>query len=106
MKTSSKKIRIVVDEDLKEIVPSYFASRINDVGMLVGLIESKDFETIRKISHDLIGTGSSYGFDTISDIGLAINRAAKQKNVKTISESVEKLSQYLNHVEIEYQNVE
>ncbi len=52
METSSKKIRIVIDEDLKEIIPSYFASRINDVGMLGSQAQLRVFSGIGRTQED------------------------------------------------------
>ncbi|MFO0794005.1 MAG: hypothetical protein U0586_08065 [Candidatus Brocadiaceae bacterium] len=48
------------------------------------------------------GCGKGYGFDGISDIGLSLEQAAKEKNAEEIQKQAGKLSQYLKSIELVY----
>ena len=48
------------------------------------------------------GAGGGYGFDYISEIGVAIEVAAKEKNTEDIRNWVNELSAYLEKVEVVY----
>lgn len=48
------------------------------------------------------GTGGSYGFDAISEIGEAIENAALEGNQQTIRTEVQRLSDYLERVVVVY----
>ena len=49
------------------------------------------------------GSGGGYGFDGISDIGRAIEAAAKEESSDAISKELERLSFYLDNVEITHE---
>jgi hypothetical protein len=46
------------------------------------------------------GTGSGYGFARITEIGAALERAAREQNSDEIRVRVTELAGYLEHVEI------
>ena len=48
------------------------------------------------------GSGGGYGFDEITDIGFKIETAAKEKNAGEILRQVHDLSDYLEKVEVVY----
>jgi len=48
------------------------------------------------------GCGGGYGFDEITDIGMQIEQAAKEKNTAKIRTQLEILSRYLDGVEVVY----
>lgn len=95
-----KDIIVRIDPDLKEIIPSFIENRRNDIYTINDAIKKNDYETIRIIGHSMKGAGGGYGFDAISDIGAAIETAAKKKNQKGITEQLNILSSYLKRVKI------
>jgi hypothetical protein len=46
------------------------------------------------------GTGGSYGFPRITEIGTALESAARQENPDQVRAQVEELSRYLGWVEV------
>jgi hypothetical protein len=48
------------------------------------------------------GAGGGYGFDYISEIGAAIEKAAKENNIEDLRRWVGELSIYLEKVEVVY----
>ena len=99
---SEDKIFVHVDADLKPIIPRFFELRNEDIDAINQNLEKSDYETIMRIGHSMKGAGGGYGFDYISEIGMAIERAAKEKNREDIRRWLDELSIYLEKVEVVY----
>ena len=97
-----EKIIVHVDVDLKPIIPRFFELRNEDIDVINKNLEKNDYETIMRIGHSMKGAGGGYGFDYISEIGMAIERAAKENNTADIKRWVDELSIYLEKVEVVY----
>ena len=59
-----------------------------------------DFAAIQTIGHRMKGSGVSFGFDAVSDIGRALEEAAKEENAARIGEKTLEFSDYLARVEV------
>ena len=97
-----EKIIVHVDADLEPIMPRFFELRCEDIEAINRNIEKGDYETIIRIGHSMKGAGGGYGFDYISEIGKAIEMAAKENNTEDIRRWVDELSIYLEKVEVVY----
>jgi HPt (histidine-containing phosphotransfer) domain-containing protein len=58
-----------------------------------------DFETVRSLAHQMNGSGGMFGFQAITDIGAALERAAESLDTDVSSKWVVALSTYLDRVE-------
>jgi histidine phosphotransfer protein HptB len=99
---SDEKIIIQVDPDLEELIPGFLENRSADIGKLRTSLEEDDFVNLQSIGHSLKGVGGGYGFDLMSELGAAIESAAKEKDAGKINEKVKQLDDYLQRIEIEY----
>lgn len=99
----TKKIIIRIDPELADLIPGYLNNRRNDINMIQSSLENNDFPTIERLGHSMKGSGGGYGFDGISDIGGAIEMAAKDGNSEVIKNELVKLFSYLDNVEISYE---
>jgi HPt (histidine-containing phosphotransfer) domain-containing protein len=97
-----QKIKVIVDPDLQDLIPGFLQNRRNDVSKLRGATEVDDFETICTLGHRMRGDGGGYGFAMISEIGHAIEDAAKGKDLVEIRRLVGELQRYLDCVEVTY----
>ena len=93
-------IRIRVDPELASLIPGFLDNRRKDVALLLDALTRGDFETARVVGHSMKGSGGGYGFDGITDIGGAIEVAAKQHDPVAIRTQIDALSRYLARVEI------
>jgi HPt (histidine-containing phosphotransfer) domain-containing protein len=98
----SGKIFVHVDNDLADLIPGYLANRRKDIIAIHDAIEKKDLETIRILGHSMKGSGGGYGFETITDIGMLMEKAAKEGRGEDISLQVKRLEDYLRQIEIVY----
>lgn len=92
-----------VDKDLEDITPDYLKNMIKDVDVLMEAVENNDFTKVRIIGHTLRGTGGGYGFDYLTELGAALEKAAIELNKeKTILLSKD-LAGYLGRVRVVYE---
>jgi HPt (histidine-containing phosphotransfer) domain-containing protein len=79
-----------------KLIPGYLRNcRMNIIAMRDAL-DRADFETVRSLGHQMVGTGAMYGFQFISDAGGAIEQAAESSNLDGSRDGVGKLSDYLD----------
>lgn len=102
---SEDKIIVHIDIDLEDLVPGFLENRQKDLEMLEKVIQENDFESLRSIGHNLKGVGGGYGFLEITEIGAAIEESAKAANLEVASENIKKLSYYLSHIEVIFEEV-
>lgn len=97
-------MRIVVHvrADLEELMPEYLASRHADIRAMREAVEQGDYDAIRIAGHSMRGSGGSYGFDTITEIGRALEQAADGRNPAEIHKWVDALVTYLDRVQVVY----
>lgn len=96
----SEKIVIEIDPDLEDLIPGFLENRARDVETLGGLLAAQDLAAIQRIGHSLKGVGGGYGFDGITDIGAAIEKAAESGDAAALAPQIEQLADYLSRVEI------
>jgi HPt (histidine-containing phosphotransfer) domain-containing protein len=100
----NERITVVVDSEIKGIVPIFLENRQGDVKAILEALDRRDYETIRILGHSLQGAGGGYGFDVITEIGQALNRAAKEERAEEIRRLVDELSSYLQRVDVTYES--
>ncbi len=97
------KIFLKIDRDIEELVPGYLKNRRLDIDKISDALDQGDFDTARILGHAMKGNGKSYGFEEISNIGLAIESSGIQKDPEIIRSALEKLLDYLNCIHITYE---
>jgi HPt (histidine-containing phosphotransfer) domain-containing protein len=96
----AEKTIIRVDPDIAELIPGFLENRRKDIVAMLDAAQRGDFETVRLLGHSMKGAGGGYGFDAITEIGAALEQAAKQRNAAEIRNRVHELSRYLDRVEV------
>ncbi|MFC1725080.1 Hpt domain-containing protein [candidate division KSB1 bacterium] len=81
-----------IDNDIEdELVAEYIKSLKEGLLILEENINKQDFDSIRTYGHKLSGSGGTYGFGILSDIGSKIEDAAEVKDLDSIKKFFEKL---------------
>lgn len=99
---SDEKIIVQVDPDLEDLIPGFLENRKLDVEKLRAELESNDFINLQSIGHSIKGVGGGYGFDLMSELGAAIESAAKAQNAEQAREKIDQLDNYLQRIVVEY----
>ncbi|MCB9644921.1 MAG: PAS domain S-box protein [Myxococcales bacterium] len=88
----------LVDADLVQYVPEFLHRNQEALRKMQKAYAENKLRIIQQISHDLIGTGSSYGFRTITILGALLNEAAKTNNLEQIFDCLGTLERFLKEV--------
>lgn len=94
------RILVHVDPELLDLIPEFMENRRADVIELIEALESGHYDLVRRLGHNLKGSGGAYGFDCLTNLGEAIEDAALQADVAMIRSSIAKLADYLARVEV------
>jgi len=100
----SDRITVVVEEDLRELIPGYLENRRRDITAIREALKGSDYETIRSLGHKMKGSGGGYGFDAITELGHDLEAAAKSEHAEEISRLNDALASYLERLEVVYQD--
>ncbi len=98
----TEKIQVEVDEDFEGIVEPYLDNIRSDIVTMGSHLDNSDYENIQLITHQIKGSGRSFGFDFISDCGELLDVAAKAEDGDKIRIKLNDLTEYLDKVEIIY----
>ena len=98
----TEKITVHIDSDIKELIPRFLDGRRKDIGVIQDLLKHEDFKSIQTLGHSLKGNGAGYGFDRLSEIGGAIELAAETNNLDQIEKSLHQMTDFLDRVNIIY----
>jgi signal transduction histidine kinase/ActR/RegA family two-component response regulator len=94
--------RVLIEQGMEDVVPIYLNKRRADVLVYRRALAERDFDSIRNLGHKMKGTGAGYGFQTLTDLGDALESAAKHADAGAIQRKTEELARFLDTVEVEY----
>lgn len=100
--SSKENFVLYIEAELEPIVPSFMQNRLKDVETIATALQQQDFATIARIAHVMKGVGAGYGFDYVTEVGIALGNAARAEEPTEISRQLKFLSHYLEHVIIVY----
>jgi len=95
-------IRIEIDRELVSIVPDYLENRRLDCLLVERMLEEGRLADIQLLAHRMKGSGGSYGFDEISEIGEVMESAALVADADVIRSAVDHLRRYLSSITVSY----
>jgi HPt (histidine-containing phosphotransfer) domain-containing protein len=83
-----------------ELVSEYLDDCRKDLSALSAALIERDYERARVFGHQMKGTGSPFGFPSLSRFGTAIEQAAAHNDPLALDHLVHQLKEYLSRVEI------
>jgi PAS domain S-box-containing protein len=95
-------ILVRADPKFTDLIPGFLQNRRHDVIAMLDALDRGDFEAVESLGHGMRGAGGSWGFQDITDIGAALEHAAKSADSDASRKWVGELSKYLDRVEIVY----
>ena len=94
------RVTVEVDPDLIDLIPDFLTRKRADLAKLQEAAASGDLVTIATIGHKIKGEGGSFGFDTMSEIGAALEASGKQGDRETARRMVADLAEYLGKIDV------
>jgi hypothetical protein len=95
-------ILVHANPKLTDLIPGFLQNRRHDVAAMLYALKVGDFAIVENLGHGMKGAGGSWGFQGITDIGTALERAAESADNEGSRKWVDELSRYLDRVEVVY----
>ena len=93
-------IQIVVPTGLEDLAPEYLESRRRDVRKAAALLADGDFDALRKIAHNFAGSGGSYGFQVLTELGSSLEFSALARDTSASERDLAALGDHLARVRL------
>lgn len=94
------RVIINVDADLAELIDEYLAHRSDDARAIPQELMAEDYPGIWRRGHNMKGVGSAYGFDYLTDLGAALEAAARRRDSVVVWRCAEALTDYLARLDV------
>jgi len=95
-------LTVRVEKYLETLVNRFLARNREDLDRVRAALATRDFETIRRIGHDLKGAGEGFGFPELSAFGAALERAAIARNERALKEQLAAVEQFLSRLRVTF----
>jgi HPt (histidine-containing phosphotransfer) domain-containing protein len=82
------------------MVSQYLQGCRRDLVQLKAALAAEEYETARRLGHQMTGTGKPYGFPGLTQIGRAIEWAASKRAVPELVSRIQRLEACLNGIEL------
>ena len=96
--------QVLIDEDVLDLVPGYLERCATLAREAQEAARREDLAVIRECAHKIKGSGTSYGFPQISELGTQLHAAAVGEVAELADEIAETLLQYLQNVSYQARN--
>jgi HPt (histidine-containing phosphotransfer) domain-containing protein len=97
------RVIVEVDRDLCDLIPGFMTHKRADIDAIFEAVARRDYAEIGRIAHRIKGEGGSYGFDSMTEIGRALEQAAAIRDDGAVTTLARQLLSYLDRVEIVFQ---
>ena len=98
----NENIVVRIATDLAPLIPQYLENKREDLKTLKAALEQKDRKTLEEVAHLIKGSGTSYGFQSLSALATEMEIAARNDELDTLSGLIGDLEHFLDHVEVVY----
>ena len=94
-----ERLRVEVTPTVAALVPGFLANREKDARAARSALKRRDYHALWVLGHTMKGLGASYGFDGITEIGRALEKAALGHEEAGVQRAIDALERYLGRVE-------
>ncbi len=95
-------ILVHANPKLTDLIPGFLLNRRHDVIAMLDALDRADYETVERLGHGMRGAGGSWGFEGITHIGAALERAGQSADTGASRQCIGELSRYLDRVQVVY----
>ena len=90
----------IEDPFARRLIETYLSRRNEDIAIMRTALGVGELDLVRVKGHNLIGSGSAYGLNKISELGRLIEAAVRLEDKKEISIQISNLEKYIRSVRI------
>jgi HPt (histidine-containing phosphotransfer) domain-containing protein len=91
-----------LEKDLEQLVTRFLRRKEDELARLRQALSGADFETIRKLGHDLKGAGEGFGFPELSILGAKFELAARAADAELIAVHITTMERYLKRLQVRF----
>jgi HPt (histidine-containing phosphotransfer) domain-containing protein len=95
-------LTVSIEKDLEVLVQRFLARKREDLDSARIALAAGDYETIRRIGHDLKGAGEGFGFPELSAFGAALEGSAIFRNERALGEQLTAVEQFLARLRVTF----
>jgi len=81
-----------IGDDMEELIAAYLEKRRRDVVACQTALDAKDFVAIRRLGHNMKGTGTGYGFPRLTELGGEIEAAALRSDAVALRDQLKRFA--------------
>ena len=96
---SQANVLLEIDPLLADLVPDYVREKRRQMGDLRRLVGDHDLDRVKRLAHDIKGTGTAYGIPDVTRLGRALETAAQHGDESRAAALVEELDALLARVQ-------
>ena len=89
--------KLLGPEKAAVLLKKYFLDLSQKTDLLVKYFQERNMTEIRKIAHQLKGSGKSYGFEYITEIGTALSSCAKTEDYSGLGDLIQDFDVYVKN---------
>lgn len=93
---------IMIDSEIADLFPMFIESCLQHIDSLRSSIDSKNYDQIYKSGHQLAGSGGSFGFPLVTEIGKDLMLIKDSQNLTQLNYLISLLEDHIKNVNIEY----
>ena len=88
---------VMVDADILDLIPPFLQACRDEIGRIQDLLAAGDFLEIKRIGHNLKGSGAGYGFAELSALGADLERQAGDEEQKAVRKTSQSIAEFLEN---------
>jgi HPt (histidine-containing phosphotransfer) domain-containing protein len=91
-----------LEKDLEQLVTRFLRRKEDELSRLREALSGADFDTIRRLGHDLKGAGEGFGFPELSILGAKFELAAKAADAELTAVHIATMERYLKRLQVHF----
>jgi len=100
--TTTTRDRVTLDASFEPLVERFLTNRRSDAEAMRLALTTRDWAALAAIAHAVKGVGGTFGFDRLSEMAAAIERAAARTDADAAAAGLTEIGAYLERVEVAY----
>ena len=92
--------RIKVNPEFKDLILRYLKNKKIECVLIKKNLRDGNLDDIWNLGHKMKGSGKMFGFEKITEIGRALEKASEKGDFKQIEELYHQLSEYIESIEV------
>lgn len=84
------------DALVAQMLPDFLNNRVKDLKTIRALMTDGDWTEIRRLGHNMKGSGAAFGLPPVSEFGGRIEMAALEANTEAMDSVLDELQEFLN----------